>query len=206
MNLPLGSKLYSIWLDFFRQPWQRKYIMPLVMINALGSLYGYYWYHHQLAGTPVYSWPFVPDSPLSTTLFALALWGHLRGMNSSLFKAVACTASIKYGLWAVVLISHFWYTGGQVTATETMLWLSHLGMAAQGLIFLRRVRLAGPVVIITASWMALNDFVDYAYGLHPYLFAAGQLGVAAVSAMGLTLLLAMAMVWLGRAAGSESRK
>jgi hypothetical protein len=36
-------------------------------------------------------------------------------------------------------------------------------------------------------WMLLNDLMDYGAGLHPYLFAEGQLYLALVSAVGLTL-------------------
>lgn len=141
MGLPKGFDLMFIrlWRDFLRDPWQRRFALPLVIINLLGSVYGYYWYREQLAGTPFYAWPFVPDSPLSTTLFALALGASLAGVERVFLTIIACTASIKYGLWALAVISHFWWLGGAVTFVESMLWLSHLGMVVQGCIYLRTI-------------------------------------------------------------------
>ncbi|OAT80250.1 hypothetical protein A6M21_01060 [Desulfotomaculum copahuensis] len=186
--------MWPLWREFWRDPWQARFVRPLLIINLLGSVYGFYWYHEQLAATPFYAWLFVPDSPLATTLFALALAGSLAGFKSTLLRAVACTASIKYGLWAVVVISQFWWLGGQPAPTESMLWFSHLGMAAQGFVYLRRVRWGAPVALFTGGWMFLNDALDYGAGLHPYLFAAGQETAAAITAAVLSGLL-FACLW-----------
>lgn len=187
--------LIELWREFWRDPWQGCFMVPLVFINILGSAYGYYWYREQLAVTPFYFWPFVPDSPLSTTLFALALIVRYNGAGFPLFQTVALTASIKYGLWAVVIISQYWLGGGQVEFTETMLWLSHLGMAAEGAIFLKTIQPGRAVILLTAAWMLLNDLMDYGLGLHPYLFAVGQEHLAKVTAVGLTVFTA-AGLWL----------
>lgn len=178
--------IIELWRDFWRDPRQVRFTAPLIIINFLGSVYGYYWYHGQLAATPPYFWPFVPDSPLSTTLFALALTVRPPGAWGILFQVVAFTASIKYGIWAVVVISQYWIGGGPVEFTEAMLLFSHLGMAAEGAIYLRTIPFDRTVVLLTGAWMLLNDFMDYGLGLHPYLFAAGQEHLAFVTALGLT--------------------
>lgn len=181
----------AIWRELWLNPWQKRFVIPLVIINFLGSLYGYYWYSGQLAETSVSWWLFVPDSPLATTLFTLmaALW--LLGNRSSLFAALACIACIKYGLWAVVLITDFWASGGGVFPTEVMLWLSHLGMALEGWLFLRRLKVTLAAGAAIAAWMALNDIVDYVFGLHPYLFLPGQFGLALITAVSMTLTLSL---------------
>lgn len=194
--------IWHLWREFWRDPWQARFVRPLLIVNLLGSVYGFYWYHEQLAATPFYSWPFVPDSPLATTLFALALAGSLAGLKSPLLRAVACTASIKYGLWAVVVISQFWWLGGQPALAESMLWLSHLGMAAQGFVYLRRVCWSALVALFTGGWMFLNDALDYRAGLHPYLFAAGQETAAAVTATALSGLL-FTCLWRRRRPAGE---
>lgn len=187
--------LVKLWCDFWRDPWQVRFMTPLVIVNSLGSVYGYYWYREQLGATPFYFWPFVPDSPLSTTLFALALIIGHKGTRHPLFLAVAFTASIKYGIWAVVIISQYWLGGRPVEFTETMLWFSHLGMAAEGAIFLKTLQPGRMVILLTAAWMLINDWMDYGLGLHPYLFAAGQELLAMVAAVGLTVFLT-ATLWL----------
>lgn len=179
--------LLKLWRDFWRDPWQSRYTAPLVIINALGSGYGYYWYHEQLAATPFYYWPFVPDSPLASTFFTLALLIPGNSALRRLFQTIAFTAAVKYGIWAVVIISQYWIKGGPVEFTEVMLWLSHLGMAVEGGIFLKTLQLDRMVVSITGMWMLLNDLMDYYAELHPYLFAPGQEFLAAITALSLTV-------------------
>lgn len=187
------AQVIRLWQDFWDNPRQGRFMIPLVIINAVGSAYGYYWYREQLARTPYYYWPFVPDSPLSTTLFALALLLSLAGTGRLLFQTVALTASIKYGIWAVVMISHYWLQGGPLEFTEGMLWVSHLGMALQGFIYLKTLQPGHGVIMFTACWMILNDLMDYGLGLHPDLFAAGQTGLALITAAGLSLTITVVM-------------
>lgn len=189
-----------MWRDFLGNPWQAKYSLPLIVINFFGSIYGYYWYHLQLAATPLKYWLFVPDSPLASTLVTLALAAYLAGWRSPLFQTLSFTASIKYGIWAVLLISQFWLSGAPPAVTEAMLWLSHLGMAVEGYIYMRKVSLTWPVVVVTGLWMALNDVMDYGLGLHPYLFAADQLFFAETSAVALSAVICLLLAvrcWTG---------
>ncbi len=191
------DQVIRLWRHFWHNPWQARFMLPLIVINAAGSVYGYYWYHEQLARTPPHFWAFVPDSPLATTLFALALLLSLAGPGRILFQAVALTASLKYGIWAVVMISHYWLKGGPLEFTEGMLWVTHFGMALQGFAYLRQLRPGAGVILLTAFWMVLNDLMDYGLGLHPDLFAAGQTLPALITAGGLTLTITAGMA-LGR--------
>lgn len=185
------------WRSFLKDPWQSGYAVPLLLVNTGGSAYGYYWYSNQLAETAVKWWFFVPDSPLATTMLAAVLALSLLGYRNAFISLVAFTANIKYGLWAVIVISDFWAGGGPIRYTEAMLWVSHLGMAAQGFIFLKSYlfrryagpgrRVTGPALAATAVWMLLNDFLDYYLGIYPYLYHPGQLLLGAVSAVALSL-------------------
>lgn len=193
------NKINHHWHSFLRDPWQVKYTVPLLLVNVAGSVYGYYWYAGQLTSTPKRLWIFVPDSPLATTMFAFVLLLSLFGYRNTFFSLVAFTACIKYGLWAVIIISDFWAGGGGVRFTEAMLWASHIGMAVQGAIYLNtylsgRPRgaaraVSGPVLAGAAAWMLLNDFLDYYLGIYPYLYVPGQKLLAGVSAVSLSLLL-----------------
>ena len=183
----------KLWQDFWRDPWQVRYTVPLVIINALGSGCGYYWYHEQLAAIPFYYWPFVPDSPLASTLVTLALLMRGDSAFKRLFQAAAFTAAIKYGIWAIVIITQYWAMGGPVGFIEVTLWFSHLGMAVEGAIFLKTLRLDRMTVSITGMWMLLNDFMDYRAGLHPYLFAQGQEFLAVAAALALSFLITGSM-------------
>ncbi|MEG6615114.1 DUF1405 domain-containing protein [Peptococcaceae bacterium 1198_IL3148] len=180
----------------WKNPWQQWWFMGiLVVINLLGSIYGYYWYRQQLATTEFYFWPVIPDSPLSTTLFGLALLLALIGWRLPILQTLAVTACIKYGIWAVALMSHYWHYHGTVEITEIMLWLSHLGMVIQGIWFLNNLYIPVRAVLVVAVWFLINDAMDYLLGLHPYLFAADQLVFAGVLAVTLTILLLIGILF-----------
>jgi len=188
----------KLWKDFWRDPWQRRFTLPLVIINALGSAYGFYWYHEQLAVTPFYLWPFVADSPMASTLFTLALLVRGAGALKRFFQVVAFTAAIKYGIWAIVVITQYWVNYGLFEPTEVMLWFSHLGMAVEGVVFLKTLHFGRVAAGATLLWMLLNDMLDYCAGLHPYLFASGQEPLALATALVLTVLIAGGLVLLQR--------
>lgn len=171
----------------WHNPLKSWFLKTLILINILGSIYGYYWYRHQLQATPKYLWFFVPDSPFSTTLTGLALLLILWGKRNSLFEWVAFTSVIKYGIWAVVIISHFGLTGGIIEPEIWMLWFSHLGMALEGFIFLRHVKASRKEIYLGLAWMLFNDILDYCLGIHPYLYAAYQWPIALITAIGLSL-------------------
>lgn len=173
---------HTLWLNPFK-PW---FLYSLIIINILGSIYGYYWYRYQLLATPKYLWFFVPDSPLSTTLTARALIFVLLGKRNSVFEWIAYTSVIKYGVWAVVIISHFGLTGGTIKPEIWMLWFSHLGMAVEGVIFLRHVKVSWREITIGLIWMLFNDLLDYGLGIYPYLYASYQLAIAKITAFSLT--------------------
>lgn len=211
---------YLLWDN----PFQPFFLKGLLIINFLGSLYGYYWYYDQLLATPWPWWIFTPDSPLSTSLFTLTLalllsgkgasvksyegvrgreasapgrnsWNpetfafgsYLGGKVKGVLGLLACAALIKYGLWAVVVIGDYWIKGASVTWIEALLFLSHLGMAAQGYLFLRHWPFYLYQGFLVGIWLMLNDYVDYILGWHPYLFRGDQVPLAAATAIVLSV-------------------
>jgi len=170
-------------------PHRKWFLGILFIINILGSIYGYWWYHDQLAQTAAKYWFFVPDSPRASTLFSLAVLILLSGRRWPLFELWAYFAVMKYGVWAVVMITDYWLSGGVQRPTEWMLWLSHGGMALEGFFFMRHLHIRLKYVVMLAGWMLLNDYLDYAWGLHPYFFSAEQGPVALTAAVLLTSLL-----------------
>lgn len=196
------------WNSFMANPWRPKYLYIILATNIIGSIYGYYWYAEQLASTPKYLWLFIPDSPLSTTLFAVVLALSLAGLQSLLLSLAAFAGCIKYGIWAVIMITEFWLKGGDVEFEVAMLWISHMGMAAQGVIYFYKpgapgsiggfhspLRGWGGALAFLAAWMFLNDFFDYGLGIYPYLYYYGQEYLAMVSAFSLSAVI-MAFVIL----------
>ena len=150
------------------------FLKILFVINFVGTIWGFQWYKQQLADTSFMWWPIVPDSPLSSAFFTLALFLILINKKIRWFHLLACFMSIKYGIWAVAVISDFWLIGGEIRLIEVMLFLSHIGMAAEGILYLP---LAWPgkyswVPVVLFTW--INDIADYVFGMHPYFFYNGQ--------------------------------
>ena len=181
-------------------PLNRNFILLLIVINFLGSIYGYYWYAGQLAESPPRYILFVPDSPLSTTLFTLMLILILVNKRNSLLEMLACAGVIKYGIWAAVINIHYGLTFSYFDIVNFGLTAGHLGMAAEGIVFLRHVRINNALIGITLGWMVLNDFMDYVVGVHPYLFDDKQWGVALGTAIVLTAGISAFHIYLSRKA------
>jgi len=178
--------LKRLWKDLWQNPWQPRYMWPLIIINITGSLYGYYWYHNQLMENPWYLWVLISDSPLSTTFFALALIFVLLGRGKPLITAIGTATTIKYGLWALVILTHYWVLSRDVRPVEAGLWIGHLGMVLEGFLFMRRAQIGPAAIAGAVAWIVLNDWADYVHNLHPYLFLPGQEGTAVISAMAIT--------------------
>ena len=171
----------------------RPFLWALFWVNALGTLYGYEWYRYQLISTwNDYSpWlvVFVPDSPTASLFFSITLLFLLRDSRRKqagnvpealrpdvpllswrgVWEALAVITQVKYGIWASAII--FWGAslGDPIHWTEWMLVFSHTAMAIEALLYMRFYRFTIPSVLIGAAWTLLNDFIDYSFGVFPYL-------------------------------------
>lgn len=150
-------------------PRSRLWLKILIMINLLGSLYGFNWYYHQLRSTPIKFWPVVPDSPLSTLLFSFLLIVFYFGRRSPLLEGIAYLSMIKYGLWTVVVFIQYWVVRQQFDFESIHLSLSHLGMAIEAIIFMRVFSPSIAYAVVGVLWLLFNDYMDYVRGFHPNL-------------------------------------
>jgi len=180
----------------------RRVLAGLAIVNLAGGLYGFSWYSPQIAITPPYAWPLLIDSPLSALAFSAAaalLWA---GRRVPAFEGFACVAVTKYGLWTTVVIGAFWATRGSIDFENGHLLLSHFGMAVEGALVALAFPVARRYLLVGGAWALLNDWADYAQGLHPTLPAPEQLPWARASALGLTPIVVIALCLL--AAWGES--
>ncbi|RAL21076.1 DUF1405 domain-containing protein [Thermoflavimicrobium daqui] len=165
---------------------QRWCLWILFWVNLLGSLYGFYWYKDQLAITPSHLLIFVPDSPTASAAFTLVLLFFLIRKKSPFTEAFAAITLFKYGIWAVVMI--IW--GGildpqpflkALSWQHWMLIASHLGMAAQAILYAPRYSYRLKEVIWVSAWTLLNDAMDYGLDIHPWVHPAVELQQAYVA-------------------------
>ncbi|TFB24101.1 DUF1405 domain-containing protein [Filobacillus milosensis] len=145
----------------------RTFLTLLLIINFLGTIYGYIWYEYQLVQTPLHLIPFVPDSPTASLFFVIVLIGLLLGKNYKLFEALAMLTLFKYGVWAVVMNILTYLETGNMSIPALMLIISHGAMAIQGLLYAPFYKIEWIHVIIASVWTLHNDVIDYVYGHMP---------------------------------------
>ncbi|XID94336.1 DUF1405 domain-containing protein [Paenibacillaceae bacterium WGS1546] len=155
----------------------------LMLFYLPGTIYGYYWYKGQLEWTwvhhPLWQLPFVPDSPTASLFFALAvLWLWISPKRSSrgwanavrgVVEALGVVTSVKYGIWATAIIFAGVAQGADLRWEDWMLIVGHTAMAVMALLYARFFAFGGIALLTAAAWTFLNDAVDYAFGVYPYL-------------------------------------
>lgn len=160
-------------------------LLMLFVVNFAGTVYGYIWYEGQLIHTmqtmPLWYLPFVPDSPTASLFFTLSLLYLLFDNVSSqplqrhssflrgFIEAFALITSFKYGIWAVAMIALGAAQGDPVVWQDWMLTVSHLGMAAEVLLFARFYTYRKAPIAVVAIWTLWNDYMDYVKGVYPGL-------------------------------------
>lgn len=164
-----GSWLRRVWLALVRMPGRRGWFWPLAAINLAGFGFGVWWYWGQIASTPWYLLPLVPDSPLSTLLFGVLLLFLRQGRQPPVLAGVAYVNMIKYGLWTPFIIGGGVCLTGRVAFDDVHLTLSHLGMAAEAVVYARYFPVGWRYLLIGAACNLINDGADYFGGLNPNL-------------------------------------
>jgi uncharacterized membrane protein YpjA len=157
--------MHVYWLKYILQ--DKRFLRLMLIINILGTIYGYIWYGSQLAETPIKFLAFVPDSPTASLFFVIVLIGFLLKRNFSLFEALAIVTLFKYGIWAVVMNVLVYVVTGSLGIAGLMLIFSHLGMAVQGLLYAPFYRIKPIHLILTGIWTLHNDVIDYVFGMMP---------------------------------------
>lgn len=147
-------------------------IAALLIVNVLGTIYGYWWYKAQLEITPPVFLIFVPDSPTASLFFCIVLFLFLLKKNNGLIEALASVTLIKYGLWAVAMNISAGIAGAELSWQNYMLIASHFGMALQAVLFAPYYRIKNWQLIVVALWTVHNDIIDYVYGMYPWVSSA----------------------------------
>jgi len=145
----------------------RKFLWLLLIINALGTVYGYYWYGGQLALTKPIFYIFVPDSPTASLFFCFVLIAWLMGKQWRLMEALALITLVKYGVWAVGMNLLMLNELGEIGFDGWMLVFSHGAMAVQAIVYMAYYSFTYWHVAIAGIWTLHNDVIDYVFGQMP---------------------------------------
>ncbi|MFI2855645.1 DUF1405 domain-containing protein [Paenibacillus sp. JSM ZJ436] len=201
--------------EFLAKSW---FLWLLLICNGLGTIYGYIWYGAQLHYTaefrPWWQLPFVPDSPTASLFFCLALIlllyppKRMAGiLLQPLIQALAVVTSIKYGIWACVMIFAGAAQGNELVWQDWMLVASHSAMAIEVLLYVRLFHLQSPALIAAITYTLLNDMIDYSFMVFPWLPSVlnDDLIAVEVFTFSLTLFSGALAWWAMRAAGRAPR-
>lgn len=145
----------------------RTFLIMLLLINFLGTIYGFSWYSNQLARTPVIFKIFVPDSPTASLFFTIFLIFFIFGKSVPYIEALAMITLFKYGIWAVVMNVLTLVVTGDLAWQGYMLMASHAAMAIQGLLYAPFYRIKMRHLVVAGIWTLHNDFIDYIYEMMP---------------------------------------
>ena len=141
-----------------------------------------------MANTHLRLWLFVPDCPLAATLMAAALAIYLlTGRRGSWFHLLTYTVLLKYGFWTIFVFMMYWAAGGSFLPEYVLLFVGHLGMLAEGAVFLPSVPQLPGYWWLAAGWSAVNDYFDYVVGVYPYLPNPAHLPVIRFVTLAITL-------------------
>lgn len=172
---------------------QRRYWWLLLMVNFAGSLYGFWWYRHQLQATPRWQWLLVPDSPGATLLLTIWLALMLAGADwrrpgMQILSAAAFVSNMKYGLWTAFVLPQAGVKYGWEFA-YVYLTLSHLGMWLEAMVYAHYYPPRPGPSAAALAYMWFQDLIDYhILMIHPMLPNMAEFSFARNTAMFLSTL------------------
>ncbi len=149
----------------------RKWLAALAIINAIGFIYGIYFYYYQLVQWPPQLWVFILDSPIPVLLFGIFCATLLAKRKLPQWLLVLTAVGlIKYGLWTVIVLLAYWNAFYVASPFIYALNLPlHIGMLIEGLLLMKWIKKDAVYFIPAAVFFFFNDFLDYAAGAHTYV-------------------------------------
>ncbi|MBI4399938.1 DUF1405 domain-containing protein [Candidatus Micrarchaeota archaeon] len=150
---------------------EKSLFWPIVMINLFSAFLGFvFFYGPQLAETPIYLWPFVPDCPLYALLVAVALVLARTNVKADLFFFITGIGALKYGFWTVFVLSSYSSFYLPISQLQYMLlFFGHIGLFLEAFIFSKKIDVKNWYVVVALVWFVANDFSDYVWNTRPYL-------------------------------------
>lgn len=171
-------------------------VKVIILANLGGTLFGFYWYRGLLESTPVYLWPLVPDSPLSTLMISISLLLYLYENSNRIVDALAFFGNLKYGLWTVFVELYMFESFLALNSLPMYFFItfSHLIMFLQAFLVLRYTEISWKPGILAFMFYIVNDLVDYTSGIYAPLPEEVSI-ISITSAVAFTLTLAGFLIY-----------
>ena len=133
----------------------------VVVVNLLGTAFGFWFYIPQFMRTPELMWPFVPDSPVATLLAALAFASWKLGRPNQVLIALAFFGNVILGAWTPYVLVVFAGEWGYHPAMWSFLFVSHLAMVVQAFVLHRIGDFPVWAVAVATVWYGIDFVVDF---------------------------------------------
>jgi|TARA_B100000959_G_C14957013_1_gene614166 uncharacterized membrane protein YpjA len=145
-------------------------LLILVLIaNIFGVGFGFYYYQGLLANAPIWALPFIPDSPISTLFFSLAILLILINRKSDIVTSLASVYVMKYGIWTMFVILYYPYhfLTPQLANYYWLMFILHFGMVIEPILILHTMKRKKMILLVPIVWLLLNDLIDYGLNMNP---------------------------------------
>mgnify|MGYP002760484766 FL=1 len=151
--------------------YSEKVLKSIVVINLLGTAFGFYYYRFQFMETSPLLWIFVPDSPLATLAAAASIIFYMKNRQNSYLDFLAFLGNLKYGVWTVFVLLYMQqgFLSYQPLPLYIFLVFSHAFMALQAFLVLDYSDFSWKPFLAAFSWFPVNDLLDYSLGIHSTL-------------------------------------
>lgn len=148
-------------------------LLTVILINIMGTAFGFYYYKYAFETHPPYLWIFLPDSPLATGLFAASLLLLYMNRHNNLLALVGSINTMKYGFWTLLVIIYFsdFFLEPSRRFFYYLMFLLHFMMIIQPALIIHKLDLNKSTLALALAWILLNDIMDYVFFLTPlYMF------------------------------------
>jgi len=168
----------------------QRLLFIVFVINIIGTIFGFIYYSYLFEIVPKKYWMFVPDSPLSTMLFASAILLILLDKKNDLLSFIGSASVIKYGLWTMFVIAYFpdHFLASAQREFYYLMFFLHLGMVIQPVFILHTIEHKRYHLVFALLWFFTNDYLDYIKGINPLTTHGLPLDVVGKVTAALTLL------------------
>lgn len=147
----------------------RRILFAAFIINVLGTIFGFIYYQYLFEIVPKKYWMFVPDSPLSTLLFASAILFILLDRKNDFLSFIGSVSVVKYGLWTMFVIAYFpdYFLAPNQGGFYYLMFFTHFAMVIQPVIILGTIEYKRRYLLFAFLWFFTNDYLDYVIGIGP---------------------------------------
>jgi len=154
----------------------------LIIASLAGVAFGFYYYYDQLVASPLWMWPFIPDSPIAVLMYALALISIKRRSNK--LDSVAFVLMVKIGIWTtVVLLLNFdHYFTPDALVLRSFILVTHLAMVPMAILLLPGMKREGVWFYLSLlTVLFILDWIDYGLNARPWMPDNYMAGITALT-------------------------